>query len=69
MGFWSLQTNSGPVSDAEMDSVPKNPFTYLREIFRDTAFRAYKDVWVEVFVLPTRQDTGMVINTLHMCNC
>ena len=23
-----------------MDSVPPNPFTYLREIFKDTAFRA-----------------------------
>ena len=27
-------------SEADMQSVPQNPFTYLREIFRDTAFRA-----------------------------
>ena len=27
-------------SDADMESVPQNPFTYLREIFNDTAFRA-----------------------------
>ena len=27
-------------SDADMDSVPQNQFTYLREIFQDTSFRA-----------------------------
>ena len=27
-------------TDAEMNSVPSNPFTYLREIFKDTALRA-----------------------------
>ena len=27
-------------SEADMESVPQNPFTFLREIFKDTAFRA-----------------------------
>ena len=27
-------------SEVDMRSVPQNPFTYLREIFKDTAFRA-----------------------------
>ena len=27
-------------SDGDIDSVPSNPFTYLRETFKDTAFRA-----------------------------
>ena len=26
-------------SEADMQSVPQNPFTHLREIFKDTAFR------------------------------
>ena len=29
-------------SDEDMQSVPQDPFKYLREIFKNTAFRAYQ---------------------------
>ena len=41
-------------SDAEMDSVPKNPFTYLREIFKDTAFRASQYKMLNKLIYPKK---------------
>ena len=42
-------------SEADMDSVPNNPFTYLREIFKDTAFRSSQYKMLNKLIYATRQ--------------
>ena len=50
--------NKFQFSDEDMTKVPQNPFTYLRQVFKDTAFRAsqYKMLYKLIYTKKTTKN-------------